>query len=195
MRLINAALEVPQRPRSVPPFVGERLEYFEETVWRCFVISILETFLLQPFWSHTVNPSAPSSTQIGITVLRVSLAVMWISHALVKLLVFTLPGTAQYFVSIGFAGFLAYPVIAAELFGGIAILLGIYARQVALALVPVMAVAAWVHAPNGWLHTSTGGGWEYPVFLIAASIALWLLGDGAAAIKRSALLVPQIRVA
>lgn len=142
-----------------------------------------------------MNPSAPSSTQLGITVLRVSLGVMWISHALVKLLVFTLPGTAQYFVSIGFAGFLAYPVIAAELLGGIALLLGIYARQVALALVPVMAVAAWVHAPNGWLHTSTGGGWEYPVFLIAASIALWLLGDGAAAIRRSALLVPQLRAA
>jgi hypothetical protein len=58
-----------------------------------------------------------------------------------------------------------------------------------------MAVAAWVHLPNGWVHTSTGGGWEYPVFLIAASIALWLLGDGAAAIKRSALLVPRFRAA
>ena len=50
----------------------------------------------------------------------------------------------------------------------------------ALALVPVMAVAAWVHAPNGWVHTSTGGGWEYPVFLTVASFALWLFGDGAA---------------
>ena len=79
--------------------------------------------------------------------------------------------------------------------GGIALLLGVYARQVALALVPVMAVAAWVHLPNGWVHTSSGGGWEYPVFLIAASIALWLLGDGAAAIKRSPLLVPQFRSA
>ena len=105
----------------------------------------------------------------------------------------SLPGTAQYFASIGFAGFLAYPVFAAEFFGGIALLLGVYARQAALALVPVMAVAAWVHLPNGWVHTSTGGGWEYPVFLIAASIALWLLGDGAAAIKRSALLVPRFR--
>lgn len=135
--------------------------------------------------------SVSSSTQLGIAVLRVSLGVMWIAHALLKLLVFTLPGTAQYFASIGFAGILAYPVFAAELLGGIALLLGVYARQAALALVPVMAVAAWVHAPNGWLHTSAGGGWEYPVFLIAASIALWLMGDGAAAIKRSALLVPR----
>jgi len=134
--------------------------------------------------------ASTSSTQLGITVLRVSLGVMWIAHALLKLFVFTLPGTVQYFVSIGFPGFLAYPVFAAELLGGIALLLGVYARQVALALVPVMAVATWVHAPNGWVHTSAGGGWEYPVFLIAASIALWLLGDGAVVIKRSSLLVP-----
>lgn len=68
-------------------------------------------------------------------------------------------------------------------------------RQAALALVPVMAVAAWVHLPNGWVHTSTGGGWEYPAFLIAASVALWLLGDGTAAMKRSLLLVPRLRSA
>ena len=86
-------------------------------------------------------------------------------------------------------------MFAAELLGGLAMLLGLYARQTALALVPVMVVAAWVHAPNGWIDTSTGGGWEYPVFLIAASIAMWSLGDGAAAIKRSALLVPRLRAA
>ena len=140
-----------------------------------------------------MHASVSSSAQLGITVLRVSLGVMWIAHALLKLLVYTLPGTAQYFVSIGFPGFLAYPVFAAELLGGIALLLGLYARQAALALVPVMAVAAWVHAPNGWVHTSAGGGWEYPVFLITASIALWLIGDGAAVIKRSSLLVPDFR--
>ena len=142
-----------------------------------------------------MDPSSLPSTQLGITVLRMSLGVMWIAHSLLKLVVFTLPGTAQYFASIGFPSFLAYPVFAAELLGGLALLLGLYARQTALALVPVMVVAAWVHAPNGWVHTSTGGGWEYPVFLIAASIALWLLGDGAAAIKRSALLVPRFRTA
>ena len=142
-----------------------------------------------------MEPASSFLPQLGITVLRVSLGVMWVAHALLKLFVFGLPGTAQYFASIGFWGFLVYPVFAAELLGGLALLLGIYARQAALALVPVMAVAAWVHAPNGWVHTSPGGGWEYPVFLIAASISLWLLGDGAAAIKRSGLLVPRFGVA
>jgi putative oxidoreductase len=121
----------------------------------------------------------------GITILRISLGLMWTSHALLKLLVFTLPGTAQFFTSVGIPGALAYPVFAAELAGGIALLLGLYARQVALALVPIMAVAAWVHLPNGWVFSSAGGGWEYPVFLVVASVALWLLGDGAFTLRRS----------
>ena len=140
-----------------------------------------------------ISNSSPAA--YGVTLLRVSLGVMWVAHALLKLLVFTLPGTAQFFVSVGFPGFLAYPVFATELLGGIALVLGVYARQTALALVPVMAVAAWVHWPNGWVHTSAGGGWEYPVFLIAASLSLWLLGDGAVALRRSVWLVPRLQTA
>lgn len=136
-----------------------------------------------------MQPSSSSSYPFGIALLRISLGLMWVAHALLKLTVFTLPGTAQYFASVGLPGFMAYPVFALELLGGMALLAGVYARQMALALVPVMAVAAWVHLPNGWVHTSPGGGWEYPVFLIAASVALWLLDDGAATIKRSERLV------
>jgi len=126
----------------------------------------------------------------GATLLRVSLGVMWTAHAMLKWLVFTLPGTAQFFASVGFPGLLAYPVFAFELLGGVALVLGIYARQVSLVLTPVMAGAAWVHFSNGWVHTSTGGGWEYPVFLVSASLVLWLTGDGAFALRRSRVMVP-----
>ena len=130
----------------------------------------------------------------GVALLRVSLGIMWIAHALLKLLVFTLPGTAAYFASVGLPGPLAYPVFAIEIVGGAALILGVYARQASLALVPIMVGAAWVHFPNGWAHTSPNGGWEYPVFLIVASVALWLLGDGALALRRSAWLAPvQLR--
>lgn len=139
-----------------------------------------------------MNPNTDSrSTHLGITLLRVSLGVMWIAHALLKLLVFTLPGTAQFFESVGFPGFLAYPVFAVELLGGLALVLGIYARQVSLALAPVMAVAASIHFGNGWVHTSPNGGWEYPAFLTVASLALWLLGDGAFAARQSTRLTPN----
>lgn len=126
-----------------------------------------------------------TSESFGVTLLRVSLGVMWISHAMLKALVFTLPGTVKFFESVGLPGVLAYPVFAAEIFGGVALILGIYARQASLALIPIMAVAAWVHFPNGWVHTNPGGGWEYPVFLIVASFSIWLMGDGALAIRRS----------
>lgn len=125
------------------------------------------------------------SQQLGLTLLRFSLGVMWLSHALLKWFVFTLPGTARFFETVGLAGWLAYPVFFVEIGGGIALVLGIYARQVALALLPILVVAAWVHLPNGWAHTSAGGGWEYPVFLIVASLAVWLSGDGRANLRRS----------
>lgn len=135
----------------------------------------------------SVAPMAESTGAAahGATLLRLSLSTMWLAHALLKLMVFTLPGTATYFTSIGFAGWIAYPVFAAELLGGLALMAGWYARQAALLLVPVIATAAWVHAPNGWVHTSAGGGWEYPAFLTVASIALWLIGDGSFALRRS----------
>lgn len=144
---------------------------------------------------NTANTShlsiLPTTADYGITLLRISLGIMWIAHALLKLFVFTLPGTAQFFQSVGLPGVLAYPVFAVELLGGIALVLGIYARQAALLLVPIMAVATGVHAGNGWVHTSQGGGWEYPAFLITASVALWLAGDGALSFKRSQRFVPS----
>lgn len=127
-----------------------------------------------------------STASCGLLVLRLALGTMWIAHALLKLLVFTLPGTAGFFESVGLPGFLAYPVFAAELAGGLLILLGFYGRYVSAALLPILLGAAWVHLPNGWVFTASGGGWEYPVFLAAASLAHWLIGDGAYALQRGA---------
>lgn len=90
-----------------------------------------------------MNSSITASfSDYGVTLLRASLGLMWIAHALLKLLVFTLPGTAQFFDSVGYPGWLAYPVFVAELVGGAMLVLGIYARQVSLILVPVMLGAA-----------------------------------------------------
>ncbi len=111
-------------------------------------------------------------------VLRVSLGVMFIAHGLLKVMVFTPAGTVKFFESIGLPGPLAYAVITAELAGGVLILLGVYSRWVSAALVPVLLGALSVHAGNGWLFTSPGGGWEYPLFLATTAMAQALLGDG-----------------
>ncbi|HEX6689907.1 MAG TPA: DoxX family membrane protein, partial [Burkholderiales bacterium] len=48
-------------------------------------------------------------------VLRVALGVMFIAHALLKYYVFTLPGTAQFFQSLGLPAAAAYLTFWAEL--------------------------------------------------------------------------------
>ncbi len=110
--------------------------------------------------------------------LRLSLGVMFIAHAALKVFVFTLPGTVKFFESAGFPGVLAYIVVFAELAGGLALILGVYTRWIALALVPILLGAAGVHWPNGWVFTAQGGGWEYPIFLAIACVVQFLLGDG-----------------
>jgi putative oxidoreductase len=117
------------------------------------------------------------------TLLRVSLGVMFIAHALLKILVFTVPGTVMFFASVGLPGWTAYAVIAAELGGGIALVLGVYTRAVAMALLPVLLGAVYVHSGNGWLFTAANGGWEYPLFLTVATVVQALLGDGAYALR------------
>lgn len=113
-------------------------------------------------------------------VLRVALGTMFIAHALLKVLVFTPEGTVGFFASLGVPGWFAYPVMFAELAGGMMLVAGILTRAVSLALIPVLLGSiVLVHGSNGWLYTNEHGGWEYSAFLIAASLSLALLGDGA----------------
>ena len=116
------------------------------------------------------------------TLLRVSLGIMFLAHALLKILVFTPAGTVKFFESIGLPGPLAYLTIGVELIGGALILGGIYARYVSLALVPILLGATWAHAGNGWLFSAPNGGWEYPAFLVVVTLTVAMLGDGKYAI-------------
>ncbi|HEY7386107.1 MAG TPA: DoxX family protein [Beijerinckiaceae bacterium] len=119
----------------------------------------------------------------GALTLRVALGVMFIAHAYLKLAVFTVPGFEGFLGKIGLPTFLAWPIILAEIAGGLAILAGFYGRLVSVALLPVLLGALAVHAPNGWLFNAPNGGWEYPAFLAAAALAHALIGDGAFALK------------
>jgi len=112
--------------------------------------------------------------------LRIALGTMFIAHALLKIMIFTPAGTAGFFASLGVPGWFAYPVMFAELAGGIMLVAGIQTRIVSLALLPVLLGSiVLVHGGNGWLYTNENGGWEYSAFLIVASLVQALLGDGA----------------
>ncbi|MBT9316524.1 DoxX family protein [Leptothoe spongobia] len=120
----------------------------------------------------------------AITLLRVSLGILFLAHGLLKVTVFTLPGTAQFFQSVGLPGFMAYMVTPIEIVGGLLLILGLYTRWVALALFPILLVATFkVHGGSGWLFTNEGGGWEFPAFFAITTIIQFLLGDGAYALS------------
>lgn len=125
-------------------------------------------------------------TSYAATILRLSLGAILIAHALLKILVFTLPGTAGFFASQGFPGWMAYPVVLIELLGGAALVLGFQTSRVALATLPVLLGALLVHSGNGWLFTAQNGGWEYPALLVVLAAAVALLGDGAFALSGAA---------
>ncbi|HDR9055349.1 TPA: DoxX family protein [Burkholderia vietnamiensis] len=119
---------------------------------------------------------------LGATLLRVALGVLYLAHVAQKVFVFTLPGTAQFFASIGLPGWLAYLTTAVELAGGLALLAGLRVRTAALALLPFMLGAVCAHLPNGWSFASPHGGWEYPAFWAVTLAVQALLGGGAFAL-------------
>lgn len=114
-----------------------------------------------------------TSSDISSLITRIALGAMFLSHGLLKFFVFTLPGTAQFFASVGFPGWMAYIVVPAEVLAGIALLIGFRSRWVALATLPILIGATVPHLGNGWLFSSANGGWEYPVFLIAMAAAVF----------------------
>lgn len=127
-----------------------------------------------------------TDADLAAFILRVTMGILFILHGGLKIFVFTPAGTAAYFESLGFAGFLAYPIIAIEVLGGIALVLGVWTRWVSLALVPVMLGTIYApHGAAGFFFSNPGGGWEYPAFWTVALVVQALLGDGAYAAKRS----------
>ncbi len=125
-----------------------------------------------------------STAPYAALILRVSLGVMFLAHVWLKIFVFTVPGFVGYFGSLGLPAIVAYGVVALELFGGLALILGIYTTWVALPLAAeLLGTIVLAHGHNGWLFTNQGGGWEYPAFWMIALVVLHLLGDGAMALK------------
>lgn len=126
-----------------------------------------------------------ANADLAATILRVSMGGLFLAHAGLKLFVFTPAGTAAYFNSLGLPGPLAYLVIAAELLGGIALILGVYSRWVSLALIPILLGSIYVpHGAAGFFFSNEGGGWEFPAFWAVTLIVQALLGGGAFALKR-----------
>lgn len=119
-------------------------------------------------------------------ILRLSLGILFLAHAGLKLFVFTPAGTAKFFASLGLPGGLAYVTIVWEILGAVALIVGYRPRIAAIVLIPVLLGAIFtVHGPAGFWFTNPNGGWEYPVFWAISLVVLALIGDGKYALKAS----------
>jgi putative oxidoreductase len=119
----------------------------------------------------------------GITVLRVVVGLIFLLHGWQKLTQFTVTGFTGFLSELGIpgAGVAAIIVIALELIGGLALILGLGTRWLGVLFAITMLVAlATVHLPNGFFANDNG--YEFVLLLGAASVALALTGGGAAAL-------------
>jgi putative oxidoreductase len=116
----------------------------------------------------------------GALLLRVSMGVLFILHGVyLKAFVFGMAGTGKFFATLGLPEWFAWIVMLYETIGGLALVLGVYVRWVALFLGIHLLVASYLTAGNGWLFSNKGGGYEFPLFWAVACFALALLGAGA----------------
>jgi putative oxidoreductase len=128
------------------------------------------------------NRSAP----YALLLLRVILGILFFIHAGTKLFVIGPDNVAGFFASLGYPSWLAYVTIAWEIVGGIALVLGVWPRLAAIAMVPVLIGAIIsVHGPAGFLFTNPHGGWEYPGLWVIGLLVIALAGDGACVLTRS----------
>jgi len=112
---------------------------------------------------------------LALLVLRVVLGVIMIGHGYPKIFG-GLSHHVQMVANLGLPGWLAYFSAAAEFFGGILVIAGLWTRVAAAAILINMVVAiAKVHWKNGLLGN---GGYQFPLALAAIAFALIFCGAG-----------------
>lgn len=118
----------------------------------------------------------------GITVLRVVVGTVFLAHGWQKLFGIGFHGVAGFFGGEG----IPLPFVSAvivtlvEFLGGIALIFGLLTRVAAALNGFDMVVAILVvHLRNGFMKP---GGYEHPLTLLAACIALVMMGPGSASV-------------
>lgn len=121
----------------------------------------------------------------GLTILRVVVGSVFLVHGFQKLFLIGFGGVAGMMEGLGVPapGLFAVILTLVELLGGLALILGLFTRVVAIPLAIDMLVATLtVHLPNGF--SAANGGYEFTLVLLAASLALAVAGPGEAALDR-----------
>lgn len=121
----------------------------------------------------------------GIAAARITLGLIFLMHGYQKMFQFGVPAVVDNFGQLG----MPIPAVTGllitllELVGGLALIIGLFTRGVALLFTAEFLVAVTaVHLPNGFF--AANGGVEFPLMLLAGSFLLVLAGGGALTVDR-----------
>jgi len=114
----------------------------------------------------------------GMVPLRLAVGCIFLMHGSQKVFTFGISGTADIlsWVGIPFASMFAVVLMFAEVGGGLAILLGAFARPVGLMLAFEMVVAIFTSRIRGGFFTPNG--FEFELALMSACLTIALVGAG-----------------
>lgn len=116
------------------------------------------------------------SLEKSLVVLRVSVAVIFLSHSIVRIANSTIPQFGGFLESKGFPYGIAWvwAITVFEIFGGILLALGFFTKWLSLGFILMLIVGiALIHASLGWFVGEHGtGGSEYSFILIMALLVI-----------------------
>lgn len=128
--------------------------------------------------TNTTLSSLSSRPNVGLAILRVATGAIFAAHGAQKLFVYGFAGVTGAFTSMGvpFPGVTGPLTGLVELFGGMALIVGLLTRLAGFGLaITMLGAISLVHLAAGFFAPT---GVEFPLSLLAATTALAFAGPG-----------------